>query len=161
MSRRAAPLRALLALALVAALPGCAVKGLSFVADERVTLVSPEDNATVSLPFALEWSVRDYDGRFAVVFDRSPMRPGQPLRALVPEDDPCHAEPECPDAQWLASNDVYITDGTRLVIERLPDLRATERAKDRHDVSIVLLDADGRRLGESVFTREFIVERED
>ena len=46
------------------------------------------------------------------------------------------------------------------MIDALPDRRANNRAKDRHDLTIVLLDGDGRRSGESAFTKEFIVERE-
>lgn len=139
---------------------GCAVQGLSFVQDTRVQVIAPRPNETVRLPFAVRWSAADVDGSFAVFFSRSPIRPGQTLRSLVPENDPCRREPRCPDAAWLADRDVYIVDGTSLRVERLPDRRNTNRASDRHDVTIVLLDSEGRRVGESAFTREFIVHRE-
>lgn len=143
------------------ALPSCGVSGLSFVTDNRVRIVAPTENATVALPLRLTWSARDYGGSFVVLFDRSPMRPNQTLRSLVPEDDPCRTQVDCPDAQWLSERNVYVTDETRLVVENLPDLRGdNDRAKDRHDVTIVLLDEEGQRMGESAFTREFIVERD-
>jgi hypothetical protein len=138
----------------------CAVSGLSFVADTRVKIHEPEENEKVTVPFTVDWTVDDYDGLFVVFFDRSPMRPGQDLRSLVPEGDPCRVEPNCPDAAWLADRNIYVTDANTLVIEALPDRRDTNRAKDRHDLTIVLLDRDGRRSGESAFTKEFIVERE-
>lgn len=114
------------------------------------------------LPFTLDWTARDFNGDFAIFFDRSPMRPGQTLRALVPEDDECRTEPGCPDAAWLADHFmyVYVTSDTSLEVDRLPDGRVNDRDKDRHDVTIVLLDDAGRRVGESAFTTEFIVERE-
>lgn len=140
--------------------PSCAVSGLSFVADTRVDIVQPVENAEVSLPFTIEWTAEDVDGTFAVFFDRSPMRPNQSLQSLVPEGDPCRAEADCPDADWLAGRNVYVTRNTSMEIERLPDLRNNNRTKDRHEVAIVLLDEDGRRSGEFAVTREFIVERD-
>lgn len=151
---------ALLALAAFALTSACAVSGLSFVADTRVEIVVPAENAEVALPFELAWTVEDFDGSFAVFFDRSPMRPGQGLRSLVPDGDPCRAERDCPDADWLAEREIYVTDTNHLVVDSLPDRRDTDRSKDRHDVTIVLLDQHGNRSGEAAFTREFIVERE-
>ena len=148
-----------IAVALLAS--GCAVRGLAFVADTRLEIVSPKDNETVTLPFTVTWTMDDYDGRFLVFFDRSPMRPGQNLRSLVPEGDACRTERRCPDAEWLADRNIYVADGNRVVIETLPDRRENNRSKDRHDVTIVLLDDDDRRSGETAFTKEFIVERED
>lgn len=148
-----------LGLALAVLAPACAVNGLSFLEDNRVKIRSPKTNETVTLPFTLSWEAEDVDAVFVVFFDRSPMRPNQTLRSLVPERDPCRVEPDCPDTQWLADRNIYVVDGTRLEVEHLPDRRDNNRAKDRHDVTIALLDND-RRSGESAFTREFIVERE-
>lgn len=140
--------------------PSCAVNGLSFVADTRVAIVQPVENAEVSLPFTVEWTAEDIDDTYAVFFDRSPMRPNQSLLSLVPEGDPCRAERDCPTADWLAGRNIYVTSDTSIEIETLPDLRNNNRSKDRHEVAIVLLNADGRRVGELAVTREFIVERD-
>lgn len=139
----------------------CAVNGLSFVEDTRLQILEPQENEEVTVPFTVDWKVDDYDGVFVVFFDRSPMRPGQDLRSLVPEGDPCRGESGCPDAAWLADRNIYVTDANSLVIEALPDRRDTNRAKDRHDLTIVFLDENGQRDGESAFTKEFIVARED
>jgi hypothetical protein len=141
--------------------PGCAVSGLAFAQDDRIEIEAPGDNETVSLPFEVRWSARDYDGRFVVLFDRTPMRPGRHLRSLVPAGDPCLARSSCPDEEWLAERHVFVTSDTRITVEDLPEERTNNRAKDRHEMTIVLLDDDGKRLGESVFVREFVVDRED
>jgi len=141
--------------------PGCAVSGLSFVQDTRVKITAPKQNATVTLPFTVAWTAEDFDGSFLVFFDRAPMRPGQDLLSLVPDGDQCRAEPVCPDAEWLADRDIYVTDATTLEVDGLADRRDNDRSKDRHDVTIVYLDDDARRSGEAAFTKEFIVDRED
>jgi hypothetical protein len=151
-----------LALVVVALLTqGCAVNGLSFSQDDRVDIQAPTTNATVRLPFEVRWTATDFDGRYAVFFDRTPMRPDQPLRSLVSTNDPCRARRGCPDAAWLADRSIFVTAETSIRIEDLPEERSTSRAKDRHELTIVLLDDDGRRSGESAFIREFIVDRED
>jgi hypothetical protein len=138
---------------------GCAVDGLAFVRDDRLDILSPASSATVRLPFEVRWSAPEIDARYLVLFDRTPMRPQQTLRSLVPSDDQCRARPGCPDEQWLADHDLYLTSGTSIRVQDLPEERTTSRAKDRHEVTIVLIDSRGRRIGESVFIREFIVDR--
>ena len=139
----------------------CAVSGLSFIQDDRLEIVAPEQNETVTLPFEVDWTIEDYEGSFLVFFDRSPMRPGQSLDSLVPDGDPCRVDPGCPDAAWLEDRNIYVTDATSLMIDHLPDRRDNDRTKDRHDITIVYIDEKGNRRGDSTFTAEFIVERED
>jgi hypothetical protein len=140
---------------------GCAVDGLAFVRDDRLDILAPGTGATVRLPFEVRWSAPDVDANYLVLFDRTPMRPNRTLRSLVPSDDHCRSRPNCPDKQWLADHDLYLTSGTSIRVEDLPEERTNHRAKDRHEVTIVLIDDRGRRIGESVFIREFIVDRED
>jgi hypothetical protein len=61
----------------------------------------------------------------------------------------------------LADRGVFVTDEPRLRVDQLPDRRKNDRSNDRHDKVVVLLDDEGRRVGESTFVTEFIVERED
>jgi hypothetical protein len=140
---------------------GCSVHGLSFVQDDRVVITEPAGGATISLPFDLEWSSEGFDGSYAVFFDRPPMRPDRTLLSLVPTQDACRTDPACPTVEWLSIRQVYVTHQTALHVEQLPELRASNRAADRHEVTIVLLDEEGRRMGEAAFTRDFIVDRED
>lgn len=160
-SRGSALTRATATVGVVACLSSCAVNGLSFVADDRLTIHTPAENESVGLPFTMAWSVDEFEGQVVLFFDRSPMRPGQDLSSLVPEGDPCRADPACPTADWLADRNIYVTDQDSLIIDSLPDRRDSNSERDRHDVTVVLLNDDGQRSGESAFTKEFIVERDD
>lgn len=139
------------------ALSGCGSTPLT--ADDRLTITSPAENAEVRLPFRVSWKADGIEGaRVAVVFDRSPMAPRRPLLSLVGARDPCRLQPGCPDERWLADNHVHVTDGTEVNVEALPD-RRRGRTRDGHRLTIVLLDEHGRRVGESAFIRNFVVER--
>jgi hypothetical protein len=144
-----------------AMLSGCAVDGLAFVRDDRLDIRSPASDATVRLPFEVRWTAPGVEATYLVLFDRTPMRPNQTLRSLVPSTDPCRTRPGCPDKEWLTDKNMYLTSDTSIRVEDLPEERTTNRAKDRHELTIVLLDSRGRRIGESVFIRDFIVDRED
>jgi len=153
--------RVALVLLLALVTPACAVNGLSFFQDYQLDIIQPDENAEVSLPLTVRWEADKRDGYFAVFLDRSPLRPGKPLLSLVPSDDPCLKQEVCPDSAWLAEHNVYVTDKNEIAVELLVDKRENNRSKDRHDMTIVLLDPTGRRVGETVFYREFIVERGD
>jgi hypothetical protein len=151
----------LLGVALTLLVGAACGRQLDFSRDERVSITQPQENDTVTLPLALSWTAKDYEGRFAVFVDRSPMRPGKDLRSLVPrEDEVCRANPRCPDEDWLAARGVYLTTVPSLVVPSVPDRRASKHQSDRHDVTIVFLDEHGRRQGEGAFIREFRVNRE-
>jgi hypothetical protein len=141
------------------ALAGCHLDGVSFIEDSRVDVVQPADNSRVKLPFELRWTATRVDGRFAVLFDRSPMAPGRPLRSLMPKSDSCGAVGDCPDAAWLAAHYVYLTAATRVVVTALPDRRRNGHTPDTHQATIVMVDRSGRRIGQSAFIRDFTVER--
>ena len=157
--------------ALSVAMTGCVPQGLAFRVDDRLTFTSPEDRSTVSLPLVIDWEIRDFDivdpdepardgegGYFAVFLDRSPMPPNKHLRWIARDDLSCRADDGCPDEEYLNARGIYTTADTRLVLEQVP--RTTEDdAKERHRAVVVLLDADGRRIGESAFEIAFDVER--
>lgn len=164
--RGAAP--AVLGLSLL--LAGCVPQGLAFKVDERLRFVSPTDRSTVTLPVTVDWEVEDFEvtgpggpvrsggGYFAVFVDRTPMPPGEDLGWLARKDSGCRASDGCPDAAYLADRGVYTTTDTRLRLEQLP--RSTdEDRRERHRVTVVLLDASGARLGESAFELAFDVDR--
>lgn len=157
-------------LAVALALSSCATHGLAFRKDDRVEIVRPRDRERVRLPFTLEWRARDFPvgagtiggtgNYFAIFVDRSPMGPGQSLRALG--DDVCKRTPGCPDVAWLADHRVFLATATSYRIGSLPDiLSATTRrgVLEDHEITIVLMDREGRRIGESAFTVEFFYDR--
>lgn len=157
-------------LALVSA---CRVGDLSFRVDDRVDFVSPENRATVSLPFEVRWTVDDFDpvgpdgsdsddkGYFAVLLDVSPMPPGSNLAYFGRDDRSCRPDAGCPDAEYLADRNIHTTRGTSFRVDALTDTRPTDRpsAKDDHDITIVLLNGRSQRIGESAFRLTVIVDR--
>ena len=152
MTRRS-PIAAALVLALA---PACGVEGLNFVQDDRVRITAPRDRAEVRLPVTLRWSAKDFDGTYAVFVDRAPVPPGRTLAWLARDDDLCKETPGCPNTAWFNDRDVYATTSTELTIDDLPDLTDGER-RDFHEASVILLDDEGRRVGEAAFTVEFQV----
>jgi hypothetical protein len=159
--------------AVVLLFTACGTEGLSFVKDERVDIVAPKDRAAVTLPVTISWTVRDFEvtgpagasqpdaGYFGVFLDRAPQPPGETFRWLARDDKQCEVTPGCPDQAYYASKDVYSTTQTTFTIEKLPEVRPERERKfrDLHEVVVVLLDANGERIGESAFSVEFELKR--
>jgi hypothetical protein len=142
---------------------GCGYSNLAFRQDDRLSFVTPEDRAEVTLPLTVRWTVEDFEvgpdgGSFAVFVDRAPQPPGKPLEWLARDDDSCRVADGCPDDDWYAMRDVYPTTEEELTIDQLPS-RSDDR-RELHEVTVVLLDEDGRRVGETGWTREFEVVRD-
>jgi hypothetical protein len=153
---------------------GCRVGDLSFRIDDRVEIVSPEQRATVTLPFDVRWTVEDFNpvgfdgsatddaGAFAVLLDVTPQPPGEPLAYFARDDDTCRPSQGCPDATYLADHRIHTTQTTSFRVDALPDNRPTDRpsAPDDHEITVVLLNGKGERIGESAFRVTVIVDRE-
>lgn len=148
---------------------GCSIHGLNFVEDSRVRITAPGDRARVPLPVTVAWDVSDFAvtgpteharpdaGYFAVFIDRSPQPAGEPLAWLAREDAACLSEPDCPDEEWLAQRGVHVTTEASVTLDTVP--RRSDRARDLHEVTVVLLDGTGRRLGESAWSVDLEVAR--
>lgn len=151
---RLRPFCAVVALALAAS--SCGYQGLALVQDRRLDITSPKQRAEVTLPVRLEWSMKDFavgpgQGSFGVVLDRQAPPPGRTLEWLFRDDETCVSTPGCPDAAYLADRYVFRTTDTSLAIDRLPDIDDGEF----HEATVVLLDAEGGRIGESGWTVQF------
>lgn len=152
---------ALVAAGLLAA--GCGASGLSFVTDERVEILEPRDRASVRLPLEVRWRAEGIEpgGSFGVFVDRAPQPPGETFRWIARDDNGCVASLGCPDQTYLADRGVFATSETTFRIELLPRTVAEEQQRrEFHELTIVLLDADGRRVGESAWFVDFQVERD-
>jgi hypothetical protein len=150
--------------ALVALLPACGLHGLSFVQDDRVSIISPDDRAEVDLPLTVRWTVEDFDrktGSFGVFVDRAPQPPGRTLAWLARDDEVCKATRGCPDAAYLAQHDAYRTRKTSFTVTEVQDLDRDNTQREFHEVTVVLLDDQGERIGESAFSVEFEVKGAD
>lgn len=157
---------ALAAVLLLPALAGCAPEGLQFRNDDRLVFASPGVRELVSAPVTVRWSMSDFEavgldgsrtadrGVFAIFVDRAPMPVGQDLRWLFRDDPRCARTRDCPDADFLADNDVFLTTEPSLVLEQLPQVDALD-GEETHDVSVVLLDGTGRRAVESAWYLPF------
>ncbi len=158
--------------AVVAALvvaPGCGVRGLSFVQDDRVDIVAPDDLAEVRLPLTVDWDVEGFEvgegsGSFGVLVDRAPPPPGRTLEWLFRDDDLCRGPGGaelCGDPQFLVDRGVHRTDASELVLGRVARRTGDDRRRELHEVTVVLLDAEGRRVGEGAWSVEFEIDDED
>jgi hypothetical protein len=131
--------------AVSAALSGCA-EGYLFRNDHRITIETPASFATVHQNFTVRWSARDFvaprDGRFAVFFDLSPPSPGQTL-GNIPA---------------LERRFVRVVDATQVQAPTFThDSDTTGPLQDHHEVTVILLDRDGRRISETAGYVEFDV----
>ncbi len=152
------------------AITGCVPQGLAFRVDDRLSFVSPADRSTVQLPVTVDWEIEDFEvtgpggepsktsGYFGVFVDKTPMPPGKDLRWLVRKDRGCREADGCPDDEYLNTRGIYTTTDTLLLLEQLPRT-ADEDRRERHRVTVVLLDASGTRIGESAFELAFDIER--
>jgi hypothetical protein len=153
-------------LALLAA-TSCAVHGLDFRTDDRVSIVSPSAEATVTLPVTLRWTAKSlpslgqqvggHPTQFAIFIDRQPIRPGQTFRAVA--DDQCRATPGCPDPSWLAQRYIFTTTATSLRLDSVPADNKGDRfgRGHGHEATIVLVDGSGHRIGEAAYAVDFFL----
>ena len=164
--------RIALACLVVLATASCDVGRLDFVKDDRVTITAPKDRAETQLPLTVSWRVEDFevtgrDGRsaddagyFGVLIDRAPPAPGKTLFSLASNDSVCKVTPGCPSPAYLRGIGAHSTAQTSFRIERLPDNSDQGRRRDFHEVTVILLDGKGARIGEGAFRVEFEVDRE-
>jgi hypothetical protein len=151
-------------------LSGCVPQGLSFRVDDRVDITAPKDRAEVTLPVTVSWTVRDFTvdksgapgakdtGYFGVFVDRAPQPPGKPLSWVARKDRTCRASDGCPDDEYLAARGIYSTTDTHITFEQLPR-PSNDHQKERHSITVVLLDPAGKRIGESAFQVDVTVLR--
>lgn len=139
-------LRVALLAAVAVAVAACVPDGLAFRADDRLTILTPEDRSDVTFPLTIEWEIERFEieppgspvregaGHFALYLDRAPARPGKPVGQ---------------------GSDIFSTTETRVVLDSPPpgfDMDA------QHTATIVLVDGAGNRIGESAYDVTFEVE---
>jgi hypothetical protein len=86
-----------------------------------------------------------------------PMPPGADLGWVADGDNACASTPGCPDERYLADRFVFTTEAPELSLDMLPSTSRASRS-DHHEITIVLLDGTGRRIGESAWYVEVRVE---
>ena len=146
-----------------AALSACAINGLAFVRDERVDIVAPEERAEVTLPVTVDWTAKELDGRrFGVFVDRPPPPPGREPAWVFRDHAACKGRgaSRCRTPEFLASQRVFTTDETRFHVTEVAKLASGGGVRTFHEVTVVLLDDDGRRAGEGAWSVQFALEDE-
>jgi hypothetical protein len=148
----------------------CVPQGLALVQDKRLEIVAPVARTTVRQPVTIRWRVHGFqitgrDGRatpdagyFGVFVDTTPVPPGKPLSWVAHDDRRCRATPGCPDAAYLADHRTYAVSSTSFTLDVLPDLN-TYSGHELHEVTVVLLDGTGHRIGESAWYVNFYFDR--
>lgn len=137
---RRAPLLMVLTAAVL--LGGC--QDMQFRLDHRIEVQSPGNFAKVREPLSVRWTARDFnppsDGMFAVFVDRDPMPPGKTMDYFSDKD----------------RNHIWVVDTPSLTVDSLPGKPGVnDIERNHHDVTIVLLDASGKRIGETAGFAEF------
>lgn len=137
---------------------GCR-EGLAFRQDGRVAITEPSEHAVVTVPFAVRWQVHDLPAgtRFALLVDRTPPPPGEDLAWLGRHDPACAGAVDCLATDHLRGLRVEVTERTAARVDSVP--RPSRPGPDLHDLTVVLLDASGRRLGEAAATVTVEVDR--
>jgi len=149
-------------LAAVAAAPGCGVHGLSFVKDDRVDIVRPDDRSKVALPVTIDWTVKKFTGSYGVLVDQAPPRAGKSLAWLFRGSDSCRGSEGrrlCAQADFLAQRNVFQTNDTKFTVQQVPRLTGNDRRREFHEVTVILLDDAGNRVGEGAWSVQFEVKK--
>lgn len=149
---------------------GCRFQGIALRQDQRVKLVSPDFREQVTLPVTIDWTVEDFEvtgpggqpsddsGYFGVFIDTDPQPPGEGLEYFSRDDVECRNSKRCLTRDYLAQRGVYTTSDTEITIEQIapaPGVNVERGERDLHEVTIVLLDAQGRRIGEGSWSTTF------
>ena len=144
-----------------AAATGCAHAPL-WSKNGALKIVAPRELALTGVPVTLRWKTSALPGHttyFAVFIDRAPVEPGQSLRAVGSSDASCRRTPGCPDATYLRAHDVFLTSANQVTIPYLATLGGIA-GRDHppvHRATIILVNAQGERLGEYAYSVEFRV----
>jgi hypothetical protein len=134
-------------LLLVPALGGC-TDGLLFRATTTIVLDNPANDATVSIPFTARWHLEPGvipPAAYGVFIDSTPPRPGEAVD---------------PDALSVDVPLAFVTPSTSLLISEVPRKKTVlDEDKDKHEITVVGLDAQSRRIDESAAFATFRVSR--
>jgi hypothetical protein len=154
----------------VSGLTGCNASQLQFKNDDRLTFESPKSRKLVTVPFTVSWSMQGFEatgldgskektkGIYAVFVDKAPMPVGKDLKWLARDDSGCKRDAQCPNAQFLADRNIFVTTETSVTLQTLPT-QSEGVGDEQHFVNVVLLDGTGHRIGESAWYRPFTSKR--
>lgn len=138
---------------------------VSFQVNHTLKFVAPKDTERVSLPVTVAWK-DGADGlepgrRFAVFLDKDPVGPRDVVRLRLcasRESEPPTAGEDRHSCKVDFGKRVWLTRDTRLVLDCIrPIERAPDRVRNRHTVSIIIIDDHSVRVGQAGISRTFEV----
>jgi hypothetical protein len=140
--------RIVAALAAATILSGCGP--YLFRQSNRLVVTSPAVYGTTHNPVTVTWTAQDFtapaDGQFAVFVDRDPLSPGDNIDEYTAQQ----------------RSGIYVVDTTSIKLGVLGHLTGVDPAEaDHHDVTVVLLDSRGNRIGEYAGFTEFTITGSD
>jgi hypothetical protein len=132
-----------------------------------VSITSPRQDSVIELPVAARWRAAHLETAepgqvspgqvyFAVFVDRPPLGPGQSLLSLV-ERECAAAGHGCANRAYFEQRNVYVTGGSSLDISNVPLIATHRKGARLHTLTVVLMNHDNRRVGESQWQRSFRV----
>jgi len=128
--------------------------------DTRLVFTSPRDGVSTTLPVTVSWTMRDPGATayYVVFVDATPMAPGKTVRAIAGAKALCKDLPlsaPCPDELFLHRNGVYVTTQSAVTIPAVNPIVGDFTDDQLHEATVVPMDAQGRRLGESSWSVQF------
>lgn len=128
--------------AAVVSATGC--QQLLFRQDNRITVTAPADYSSIREPVVISWNAVDFtpgpDGTFCVFVDRAPMPPGESLDYFSARD----------------RDGIFQTTNSHIRFDVLNDIPSNPSAeRNYHQITVVLLDRSGHRIGEEAGFVEF------
>ena len=127
----------------------------------------PNERAKVKLPATVQWTVKDFAvgpgaGSFGVFVDRAPQPSGKQLAWLVRGERGCAGAgaANCAKPDFLAQHEIFQTKATSFRVDQVNRLTGSEAGRQFHEVTVVLLDADGTRVGEGAWSVQFEVKQQ-
>jgi hypothetical protein len=154
--------RVLAAVAAVLVVTSCAPHDLVFRSDDRLEIVQPRQSVNSDV-VTVKWVVHEAIPKAAgylVLVDRSPQPAGEGLDQFVKNDPDCKKgdRASCLTREYLRRKQVYVTTGTEVTLDRLRDnSTGSKSTKHQHEVIVIPIDAQARRLGEAAWSEQFVV----
>jgi hypothetical protein len=158
---------ALLLALLVPLASGCGVahiSEISFRIDKRLHFIAPKDRAKVKQPVTISWRMDNFtiwhpgddpnqpnSGYFAIFVDRTPIKPGQTMKAVAAGDRFCQRTAGCPSISYLNNRDVFVTSNTSYSFPVIPPQANDKESVQLHTFIIVLMSPSGHRMKESAW----------
>jgi hypothetical protein len=160
---------ALLVATVATMLSGCGITRvdapLTLHSDRRLKMTAPKDNARVGLPVTVSWDVTDFPNiagnHFGLYVDRAPLGAERDLRMRICGEQ--EKQPVQPGENRKVCKDdrktVFQTAETSYTFTCFePKYTAPKRTKHQHSVTVILLDANNRRVGEASTSVTFNVD---